>query len=169
LTATLVFEQSYGPIEGDSASLAELCALLSALAEMPVKQSLAVTGSVNQHGQVQPIGAVNEKIEGFFDVCLDQGLNGKQGVLIPRANQNHLMLRGDVVKAVEGGRFHIIVVDDVDQAMEQLVGCPAGVRDAQGRFSRNSLNERVEARLLGFARAAHKFANGAHSNHGRRH
>jgi lon-related putative ATP-dependent protease len=114
LSASLVFEQSYGGVEGDSASMAELCALLSALAEVPIKQSLAITGSVNQHGEAQPIGGVNEKIEGFFDVCRARGLTGEQGVIIPTSNQQHLMLRHDVVEAVKAGQFNIYAVETVD-------------------------------------------------------
>ncbi|MDA0191415.1 MAG: ATP-dependent protease, partial [Proteobacteria bacterium] len=110
LSASLVFEQSYGEIEGDSASLAELCALLSAIGLIPLAQALAITGSVNQHGIVQPIGAVNEKIEGFFDICRARGLTGRQGVIIPAANVQHLMLRHDVVDAVAEGRFAVYAV-----------------------------------------------------------
>ena len=157
LSASLVFEQSYGTIEGDSASLAELCALLSALAELPVNQSLAMTGSVNQHGQVQSIGGVNEKMEGFFDVCLEGGLTGKQGVLIPRSNVKNLMLRHDVVAAVEAGRFHVYAVEQVDEALELLTGKPAGGRDQAGRFAYGSINALVEARLVSFAEAARSF------------
>jgi lon-related putative ATP-dependent protease len=135
LSASLVFEQSYGGVEGDSASSAELYALLSAIAEVPIKQSMAVTGSVNQHGQVQAIGGVNEKIEGFFDVCKARGLTGEQGVLIPVSNVKHLMLRQDVVKAVDAGQFHIYPVEMVDQGIEILTGVPAGERDEEGELS----------------------------------
>src|SRR5690606_5897179 len=145
--ASLVFEQSYGGVEGDSASVAESCALLSALAELPIDQSLAVTGSVNQHGQVQAIGGVNEKIEGFFDVCRRRGLTGRQGVLIPRDNVKHLMLRDDVVEAVRAGRFAIYPIAHVDEAIALLTGVPAGERDAEGRFTPGSVNERVEEKL----------------------
>lgn len=159
LSASLVFEQSYGGIEGDSASLAELCALLSALGEVPVKQSLAVTGSVNQHGEVQPIGGVNEKVEGFFDVCLEAGpLTGEQGVLVPRRNVKNLMLRRDVVEAVEAGRFHVWAVNTVDEALELLTGRPAGERAADGHFPEKSVNAAVEARVVAFAKAARDFA-----------
>lgn len=158
LSASLVFEQSYGGVEGDSASLAELCALLSALAEVPIKQSLAVTGSVNQHGQVQPIGGVNEKVEGFFDVCKVRGLTGEQGVIIPATNVRHLMLRQDVVEAVEAGRFHVYPVQTVDQATEILTGIPAGERDEEGEFPKGSINQRVEARLIELAERQRAFA-----------
>jgi len=132
LSASLVFEQSYGVVEGDSASVAELCALLSALSEIPIRQSLAVTGSVNQLGQVQAIGGVNEKIEGFFDVCQARGLTGRQGVLIPAANVKHLMLRADVVQAAAEGKFHVFPITTIDEAISVLAGVPAGERDEQG-------------------------------------
>ena len=157
LHASLVFEQSYGPVEGDSASAAELYALLSALAEVPIKQCFAVTGSVNQRGQVQAIGGVNEKIEGFFDVCRQDGLSGEQGVLIPAANVEHLMLRQDVVGAVREGRFHVHAVETIDQGIELLTGVPAGERGADGRFPDGSINQRVEARLDKMAEAVRRF------------
>ncbi len=153
LSASLVFEQSYSGVDGDSASSAELYALLSALAEAPLKQSLAVTGSVNQHGQVQAIGGVNEKIEGFFDICRARGLTGDQGVLIPTANVKHLMLRPDVLAAVEAGQFHIYAVETIDQGLEILTGLPAGERDEAGNFPPGSVNQRVEARLAAMAEA----------------
>jgi lon-related putative ATP-dependent protease len=148
LSASLVFEQSYSGVEGDSASLAELCALLSALADAPIKQSLAVTGSVDQYGQVQPIGGVNEKIEGFFDICEARGLTGEQGVIVPTSNVQHLMLRQDVVEAVKAGQFRVYAVETVDQAIELLTSVPAGERDAEGNFPEGSINRRVEARLV---------------------
>jgi lon-related putative ATP-dependent protease len=151
LSASLVFEQSYSGIEGDSASSAELYALLSAIADVPLRQSLAVTGSVNQYGEVQPIGGVNEKIEGFFDVCRRQGLTGEQGVLIPAANVKHLMLRDDVRDAVREGDFHVHPVEHVDQGMELLTGMEMGERDDEGRFPEGSVNARVEARLEALA------------------
>ncbi len=147
LSASLVFEQSYGMVDGDSASLAELCALLSNLADAPIRQSLAVTGSVNQLGQVQAIGAVNEKIEGFFDICRARGLNGEQGVLIPAANVKHLMLRKDVVAAAEAGQFRIYAVGHVDEAVALLTGLPAGDADDKGEYPEGSVNRRVAARL----------------------
>jgi len=158
LSASLVFEQSYGGVEGDSASLAELCALLSALAEVPIKQSLAVTGSVNQHGEVQAIGGVNEKIEGFFDVCKARGLTGEQGVIIPAANVQHLMLRQDVVEAVEARQFHIYPVQTVDQGIELLTGIRAGEQDEEGNFPEGSINQLVEARLIELAEKQRAFA-----------
>ena len=143
LAASLVFEQSYSGVEGDSASSAELYALLSALAEAPLRQSLAVTGSVNQHGDVQAIGGVNEKIEGFFDLCSARGLEGSQGVVIPASNVKHLMLQDRVIDAVKAGRFHLYAVETVDQGIEILTGLPA-----------ERVNQRVEERLLDFARRA---------------
>jgi len=152
LSASLVFEQSYGAVEGDSASSAELYALLSALSELPIRQSLAVTGSVNQLGQIQAIGGVNEKIEGFFDLCRARGLTGAQGVIIPAANVRHLMLRREVVAAVRDRKFRIYAVETIDQGMELLSGVPAGEREADGNFSAGSVNARVEARLIEFAK-----------------
>lgn len=157
LWASLVFEQSYSGVEGDSASLAELCVLMSALANVPIKQSWAVTGSVNQHGQVQPIGGVNEKIEGFFDVCRRRGLTGEHGVIIPAANVDHLMLRQDVVEAVAAGLFHIYAVQNVDEAIELLTGIPAGTRDETGQFPPGSINQLVEARLAELAEKQRAF------------
>ena len=157
LFASLVFEQTYGGIEGDSASAAELCALLSALAQCPVQQGLAITGSVNQHGQIQAIGGVNEKIEGFFDICSKRGLSGTQGVLIPSSNVKHLMLRRDVIDAVAAQRFHIYPVETIDQCMELLTGIAAGECDAQGEFPPDSANQRVRARLIEFAEKRHAF------------
>ncbi|MGD8996887.1 MAG: ATP-binding protein [Anaerolineae bacterium] len=161
LSASLVFEQSYAGVEGDSASLAELCALLSALAGVPIRQSLAVTGSVNQHGDVQPIGGVNEKIEGFFDACKAKGLTGDQGVLIPAANVEHLMLRQDVVEAAERGEFHVYPVQNVDEGIELLTGVPAGERDEEGAFPEGTINQRVEAQLIELAQRQRDFAEGS--------
>ncbi|MFW6198218.1 MAG: AAA family ATPase [Acidobacteriota bacterium] len=147
LTASLTFEQSYGEIAGDSASSTELYVLLSALADVPIKQGIAVTGSVNQKGQVQAIGGVNQKIEGFFDICERRGLTGDQGVIIPSANVQHLMLRGPVIEAVERGDFHVWAVDHVDQGIEILTGLPAGERDEDGAWTPDSVNARVADRL----------------------
>lgn len=156
LGASLVFEQSYGGVDGDSASSAELYALLSDLGGVPIRQDLAVTGSVNQKGEVQAIGGVNEKIEGFFDVCrlMPGGLTGHQGVVIPRANVRHLMLREDVIEAVRAGRFHIYAVSTVDEGIEVLTGVPAGERGADGLFPEGTVNRRVEDRLRAFAERA---------------
>jgi predicted ATP-dependent protease len=156
VSASLVFEQTYGGVEGDSASTAELCSLLSAIAEVPIRQSFGVTGSVNQHGQVQAIGGVNEKIEGFFDLCNARGLTGGQGVLIPEANVKHLMLRHDVIDAVADNKFQIHAVRTIDQAMEILTGVPAGARGTDGEFPPNTINARIEYRLRKMAEEAHE-------------
>lgn len=151
LAASLVFEQSYGGIEGDSASSAELYALLSAIGEVPLAQSVAVTGSVNQHGRIQPIGGVNEKIEGFFDICDARGLSGDQGVLIPASNVKHLMLREDVREAVSRGDFHVWAVETVDEGMEILTGRPMGQRNQDGVYPEETVNRAVEDRLARLA------------------
>jgi lon-related putative ATP-dependent protease len=158
LAATLVFEQSYGGVEGDSASSAELYALLSALSEVPIKQSLAVTGSVNQRGEVQAIGGVNEKIEGFFDVCKARGLNDEQGVLIPKSNVQHLMLREDVVEAVRNRQFGIYPVATIDEGIEILTGVKAGEREPGAAFPAGTINRLVEDKLKSFAERARGFA-----------
>jgi lon-related putative ATP-dependent protease len=158
LTASLTFEQSYGHVEGDSASMAELCALLSSLAGIPIHQSLAITGSVNQLGKSQAIGGVNEKIEGFFDICKERGLSGQQGVIIPVSNVKHLMLNEDVVSAVNEGKFQVYAVADVDQAIEVLTGLPAGQRDQDGSFPEGSINRLVEQRLIEMSEKLRKFA-----------
>lgn len=151
LRASLVLEQSYGMVEGDSASLAELYALLSAIADVPISQSFALTGSVNQHGDVQPIGGVNDKIEGYFDVCKERGLTGEHGVLIPAANVRNLSLRKDILEAVAAGRFKVVALERVDDGVPYLFGRPAGERDeATGLFPEGSLNRAVEDRLLAF-------------------
>jgi lon-related putative ATP-dependent protease len=160
LAATLVFEQSYAGVEGDSASSAELYVLLSAIAEVPLRQDLAVTGSVDQHGNVQAIGGVNEKIEGFFELCSERELTGSQGVLIPRTNVPHLMLRPQVVEAVEEGRFHIYPVGHVDEGIELLSGLAAGERDPEGAYPEGSVNARVADRLQGMADRWAAFGNG---------
>ncbi|MES9826702.1 MAG: ATP-binding protein [Candidatus Thiodiazotropha sp.] len=151
LSASLVFEQSYGGVEGDSASSAELYALLSALSGLPIKQQFAVTGSVNQMGEVQAIGGVNEKIEGFFDICRTRGLSSDQGVLIPAANVKHLMLREDVVQAVKAGEFAVYPIENIDQGIALLTGAPAGTRDENGEYPEDSVNGRVEASLIRFS------------------
>ncbi|MDO8958811.1 MAG: S16 family serine protease, partial [Rhodocyclaceae bacterium] len=158
LKASLVFEQSYGGVEGDSASLAELAALLSALSGIPIRQSLAVTGSVNQFGVVQPVGGINEKIEGFFDICAARGLSGEQGVLIPAANVCHLMLRQEVVEAVRQGRFHVWPVNNIDEAMELLTGLPAGEPDTKGEIPAGSVNYQVAMQLAELAQMHQDYA-----------
>ncbi len=157
LTASVVFEQSYGGVDGDSASLAEICTIMSALAEEPIEQRFAMTGSVNQHGRVQAIGGVNEKIEGFFDACKDAGLTGDQGVLIPDANVKHLMLRNGIIEAVEAGDFHVYAVRTVDEALTILTGTDAGERQDDGTYPEASINGRVSARLREFADKARAF------------
>ncbi|MFY0312442.1 Lon protease family protein [Leisingera sp. D0M16] len=164
LWASLVFEQSYGGVEGDSASAAELIALLSSLAEVPLDQSFAITGSVNQFGDIQAIGGVNQKIEGFFDVCDARGLTGRQGVLIPAANVRNLTLRQRVVDAVEAGRFRIFPMTSVTDGIAVLTGLEAGERGADGVFPEGSLNRRVEDRLQGFADIRKSFAKEAGGN-----
>lgn len=158
LSASLVFEQSYGEVEGDSASSAELYALLSALADVPIKQSYAVTGSVNQNGEVQPIGGVNEKIEGFFEVCKQRGLDGNQGVLIPASNVKDLMLHQDIVTAVRDGKFGIYPVATIDEGISILTGLDAGIVDSEGNYPEQSINGRAMARLTHFAEIRHEFA-----------
>ncbi|MFT5786052.1 MAG: lon-related putative ATP-dependent protease [Ascidiaceihabitans sp.] len=159
LHASLVFEQSYGGIDGDSASSAELYALLSALSGVPIRQGLAVTGSVNQNGEVQAIGGVNEKIEGFFETCVAQGLTGEQGVLIPTSNVNHLMLHRDVVEAAKTGHFRVIPIKTIDQGIEVLTGTLAGRRGRSGQFPATSINGQVEAKLRYFAETKRNFGS----------
>jgi predicted ATP-dependent protease len=161
LSATLTFEQTYSEVEGDSASVAELVAILSSLAETPVRQGLAVTGSVNQLGEIQPIGGVNEKIEGFFECCRKRGLTGAQGVVIPARNTKHLALRRDVVEAVEAGSFAIYGVNRIEEALELLTGLPAGERDAGGGYPANSLFGRAATRLAEMARIVASWREGA--------
>jgi ATP-dependent Lon protease len=147
LAASLCFEQSYSGVDGDSASATEIFALLSAMSGLPIRQDVAVTGSVNQQGDVQPIGGVNQKIEGFFDICRVKGLTGEQGVIIPARNVEDLMLREDVVAAVAAGRFHIWPVDTIEQGIEILTGVRAGIRDAQEKFEKGSVLALADERL----------------------
>ncbi len=146
-SASLVFEQGYGKIDGDSASVTEICALLSCISEIPIKQSLAITGSVNQKGDIQPIGGVNEKIEGFFDICNSRGLTGKQGVIIPQQNVSDLMLKEEIIKAVGEKNFHIYSVSNVDGALEILTGYKAGTLMKTGKFETNTIYYEVERKL----------------------
>jgi lon-related putative ATP-dependent protease len=157
-SASLVFEQSYGGVEGDSASMAELCTLLSAIAEVPLRQDLAITGSVDQHGLGQAVGGVDEKVEGFFELCQARGLTGTQGVIIPAANLPQLMLRASVVEAVRQGNFHIWPVRTVDEALALLTGLEAGERGPDGRYPPGTVNARVEAKLADLAQAARRAA-----------
>lgn len=161
LWASLVFEQSYGGVDGDSASAAELIALLSALADAPIDQSFAITGSVNQFGDIQAIGGANEKIEGFFDICAARGLTGRQGVLIPAANVKNLCLRQRVVDAVEAERFQIIPMRRIEDGLTIMTGLPPGARGADGTFPQGTLNRRVEDRLTAFAEIRKRFVKEA--------
>lgn len=158
LTAHLAFEQSYGDVDGDSASSTELYALLSSLADVPIDQGLAVTGSVNQKGEIQPIGGVNEKIEGFFDVCKNKGLTGEQGVLIPHQNVQNLMLKDEVIEAVEGGNFHVYAVKTVEEGIEILTGMSAGEMNECGAYEENTLYQKVTDKLQHFMKMSKKEA-----------
>jgi lon-related putative ATP-dependent protease len=158
LSAHLTFEQSYDEVDGDSASSSELYAILSALAELPIQQGVAVTGSVNQHGQVQAIGAVNEKLEGFFELCKARGLTGRQAVIIPRSNVRNLMLNEELVRAVQAGMFHVYAVESVDQGITILTGVEAGVRAANGQYPPGTVHARVDARLRALVKGIEEFA-----------
>jgi len=160
LSARLVFEQSYGEIEGDSASSTELYAILSRLADVPIKQGIAVTGSVNQKGEVQAIGGINEKVEGFFEVCRAKGLNGEQGVLIPASNVRNLMLKEEVAAAVKDGKFHIYPVSTIDQGIEVLTGVKAGKHRKDGSFAPGSINDLVQKHLTSLAEKLRDFTKG---------
>ena len=151
LSANIAIEQSYGHIDGDSASLAELVALISALTNIPTRQDLAITGSINQYGQVQSVGGVNEKIEGFFKLCQHRGLTGNQGAIIPKSNQISLMLDKEVVAAVKLGKFHICVVETVDQALELLMNKEVGVMNTKGRYPKGTINYMAVSSLLNIA------------------
>lgn len=163
MTASLVFEQSYGEVDGDSATVAELCVLLSAIAEVPINQSIAITGSMNQHGYVQAIGGVNEKIEGFYDVCRHLNFTGEQGVIIPQDNVQHLMLRHDVIEAVEHGQFHIYAIETVDQAMTILTGLELGELDQDGNYPEGTLNHKVMDQIQHWV-DVHKHEKDPHSD-----
>jgi predicted ATP-dependent protease len=152
LSISITFEQSYSAVDGDSASSTELYAILSSLSGVPVQQGLAVTGSVNQKGQVQAIGGVNQKIEGFYEVCKTKGLNGHQGVMIPKSNVKNLMLKREVVQAVEKGEFNIYPVDTIEQGIEILTGTPAGVPDEKGDFPPHTIYGRVQETLVWYLR-----------------
>jgi predicted ATP-dependent protease len=151
LTASVCFEQSYSGVDGDSASSTELYALLSALSGIPLRQDIAVTGSVNQNGDIQPIGDVNEKIEGFFDVCMMRGLSGSQGVLIPNANLGDLMLHPRIIEAAREGRFHVYGISTIDEGIAILTDIPAGDRQGKGRYPRDTVNGKVDTRLRDLA------------------
>ena len=152
LTASLCFEQLYNGVDGDSASSTELYAILSSLSGIPINQSIAVTGSVNQKGEIQPIGGVNEKIEGFFKICKTRGLKGSHGVMIPKLNEKNLNLSDEVVEAVKQGLFHIYAISTIEQGIEILTGVPAGKRDESGRFTSGSVNSLAYAKLKKYAK-----------------
>ncbi len=158
MSASIAFEQSYGGVDGDSASSTEIYAILSSLSELPLRQDIAVTGSVNQKGEIQPIGGANQKIEGFFDVCRARGLTGGQGVMIPQLNVPELILRKDVVKAVAEGKFHIWPVKTIDEGIELLTGVPAGVADEKGNYPENTVSYCVDKKLLTLAEGLKSFA-----------
>jgi predicted ATP-dependent protease len=151
LSASICFEQSYDGVDGDSASSTELYAILSSLSGVPLKQNIAVTGSVNQNGEIQAIGGINRKIEGFYDVCRAKGLTGDQGVLMPTSNLRNLMLRGDVIKAVEEKKFHVYAVQSIDEGIEVLTDVAAGTRNVNGKFPEGSINALVEQTLMHYA------------------
>lgn len=167
LSASIVFEQSYGGVDGDSASSTEYYCLISALTGIPIKQNIAVTGSINQFGEVQPIGGVNEKIEGFFDVCKHKGLSGDQGVVIPHTNVKNLMLREDILNAVDEGKFHIYAVDHVDDGIEVLTGIQAGVIDKNDKYPKGTVNAQVQKSLEEYYRRYVHFAKETHGCLGR--
>jgi predicted ATP-dependent protease len=158
LSASLTFEQTYSEVDGDSASSTELYALLSELAGVPVDQSIAVTGSVNQKGEIQPIGGVNEKIEGYYAVCKALGLTGRQGVMIPVQNVANAMLKPEVVEAVRAGKFHIWAVQTIDEGLEVLTGVPAGSPAADGTYPEGTVNFQVRHRLRELAERLRRFA-----------
>jgi lon-related putative ATP-dependent protease len=157
MSASIAFEQSYSGVDGDSASSTEIYALLSSLSEVPIRQDIAVTGSVNQKGEVQAIGGVNQKIEGFYDCCRSKGLNGRQGVMIPQSNVRDLMLRKDVVEAVKGGRFRIYAVKNIDEGIEILTGKPAGAKQSDGGYPAGTINFLVDRKLDELAEGIQKF------------
>jgi lon-related putative ATP-dependent protease len=165
LSARLVFEQSYEEVDGDSASSTELYALLSRLADAPIEQGIAVTGSVNQNGEVQAIGGINEKIEGFFEICRAKGLNGKQGVMIPESNVKNLMLKEEILPAIESGKFHIYPVKTIDEGIEVLTGVKAGKRLRSGNFEPGSINDRVQKSLIGMAAKLRDFGKSGSNEH----
>ena len=151
LTASICFEQLYNGVDGDSASSTELYAILSSLSGMPINQSLAVTGSVNQKGEIQPIGGVNDKIEGFYQVCKLRGLDGSNGVIMPIQNVNNLSLSDEIIEDVKNGKFHIYAISTIDEGIEILTGVPAGKKDSNGKFPAGSINYLVQEKLKKYA------------------
>jgi ATP-dependent Lon protease len=166
LSASIAFEQSYGGVDGDSASSTEVYAILSSLSQLPLRQDIAVTGSLNQKGEIQPIGGVNEKIEGFFDVCKAKGLSGDQGVIVPAQNVQNLMLRNDVVEAVRSGKFHIYPVKTIDDGIEILTGVEAGRKNEEGKFEEGTVNDLVNQELERLARSWKTFRDGSEKEPG---
>ncbi|HUM72156.1 MAG TPA: ATP-dependent protease, partial [Chloroflexota bacterium] len=160
LSASITFEQNYAGVEGDSASSTELFALLSSLSNIPLRQDIGVTGSVNQRGEIQPIGGVNEKIEGFFRLCEKRGLTGSQGAMIPASNLDHLMLHEDVVTAVAANQFHIWPITTIDQGIELLTGVPAGERNGDGSYPAGTVHHAVQTRLRRLAEELSNFGDG---------
>jgi len=160
---SIAFEQSYGPVDGDSASSTELYSILSELSGVPIRQDIAVTGSVNQKGEVQAIGGANQKIEGFYDLCKEAGKLGTAGVLLPESNLQNLMLRPDVVKSIEAGEFHIYSAKTVDEGIEVLTGAEAGTADENGEFPPDSINGLAAASLKKFAEGLKSFQSHSHS------
>ena len=158
--ASLVFEQTYEPIEGDSASLAELFALLSALSGIPIRQDLAVTGSIDQQGIIQPVGGINDKVEAFFDLCSAKGLTGTQGALIPKTNRDAVMLRQDVVAAIEAGKFHLYEVATVEDGVALITGTPAGDHGSEGAYAEGTVFHAIDRRLDQFHQAMRAFRHG---------
>jgi predicted ATP-dependent protease len=160
MNASICFEQSYGGVDGDSASSTEAYAILSSLSELPIRQDVAVTGSINQKGEIQPIGGVNEKIEGFFILCKAKGLSGTQGVVIPRQNVKDLMLKQEVVDAVGAGKFHIWAIASVDEGVEILTGVPAGARGKDGKYPPDTVNALADQAMAGLAGRWREYARG---------
>jgi len=157
LSATFTFEQSYGMVEGDSASSTELCALLSALGRVPIQQGIAMSGSVSQKGEIQPVGGVTKKIEAFFDICKYKGLNGRQGVIIPAKNARNLMLKQEVIDAVKGNQFHIWAISTIEEGIEILTGMEAGTLQPDGIYPEGTLFRKVDDRLLELVEIVRKF------------
>jgi predicted ATP-dependent protease len=157
LSISITFEQSYGGVDGDSASSTELYAIISSLSGIPIKQGIAVTGSVNQKGKIQAIGGVNHKVEGFFDVCQAKGLNGKQGVMVPQSNVKNLMLKKEVIDAVEEGKYHLYKVSTVEEGIEILTGVPAGNPDEEGNYPEGTVFGEVQKKLKEYLERSYKF------------
>ena len=154
LTASICFEQLYNGVDGDSASSTELYAILSSLSDVPINQSIAVTGSVNQKGEIQPIGGVNDKIEGFYQVCKLRGLDGSHGVIIPIQNINNLSLSDEIIEDVKNKKFHIYAISTIDEGIEILTGVPAGKKDLNGKFTAGTINYLAQQKLIKYAKVS---------------